>query len=497
MIQKLFTFFLALVAGMGSICASDTRVNGIWYDFDDSNKTASVTYRGSSHDRYKGEYSGSVTIPKTVTYNGTTYSVTSIGTSAFYECEDLTFITIPNSVTTIGNYAFYDCDALGSVTIPNSVTSIGKGAFYYCDALTSVTIPNSVTSIGDDAFYECKALTSITIGNSVTSIGDQAFSNCSSLTTVHITDISAWCGIEFFDYTANPLYYAKNLYLNGELITDLVIPESATSIGNYAFFNCDALTSVTIPNSVTSIGYYAFYYCTSFNEVTLPASITFIGENAFAGCTKLYDIYSYAMEPPTAYESSFANYNAFLHVPCDNQRVYLLDIIFGNFKYIECVESEEATTDGNVTVIPGYNDVTITWPTDENADTYSLVINKSGEPFCTLTFNADGQLLNIAFAPARNGNNRSAQYAAQTTTGYRFTVTGLTEDTQYAYDITTKDASNKTIATYSGEFKTMGDNTTAVEEVLYNTTNCKKIIRNGQLLIICDDKTYNLMGQEM
>ncbi len=117
-------------------------------------------------------------IPATVSYNGTTYNVTSIGDFAFISCSSLTSVTIPNSVTTIGDYAFSDCSSLTSVTIPNSATTIGAGAFLGCSSLTSITIPNSVTSIGFAAFSGCSSLTSVTIPNSVTSIGIGAFWNC-------------------------------------------------------------------------------------------------------------------------------------------------------------------------------------------------------------------------------------------------------------------------------------------------------------------------------
>ena len=162
-------------------------------------------------------------------------SVTSIGDYAFYCCSGLTSITIPDSVKSIGDYAFSDCSGLMNVTIPGSVTSIGESAFHGCCGLTSVTIPGSVTSIGDYAFYGCSGLTSITIPDSVTSIGDSAFDSCGGLAGVYITDLEKWCKISFKSYTANPLFYAHNLYLNNELITDLVIPSSVTSIGDYAF----------------------------------------------------------------------------------------------------------------------------------------------------------------------------------------------------------------------------------------------------------------------
>ena len=150
-------------------------------------------------------------------------------------------------------------DGKGIIKFKRDVTTIGERAFYKCSGLTSVTIPNSVTSIGEDAFCDCTGLTRVTIPNSVTSIGGFAFCGCSGLTRVDITDLEAWCNIRFGNYYANPCYYAPHLYLNNEEITDLVIPDSVTSIRNYAFYGCSGLTSITIPNSVTSIGDDAFY----------------------------------------------------------------------------------------------------------------------------------------------------------------------------------------------------------------------------------------------
>ena len=223
----------------------------------------------------------SVTIPD---------SVTSIGYRAFYNCDSLTSVTIPDSVTSIGDSVFSSCYSLTSITIPDSVTSIGEYAFEGCSKLTSITIPDSVTSIGNNAFYYCTSLTNITIPDSVTSIGDSAFQSCDNLTGVYISDISAWCTINFKGYYANPLWYANNLYLNGNLVTDLVIPDSVTSIGEHAFYNCDSLTSVTIPDSVTSIGSSAFEDCSSLTSVTIPDSVTSIGSAAFFNCDSLTSI---------------------------------------------------------------------------------------------------------------------------------------------------------------------------------------------------------------
>ena len=165
----------------------------------------------------------------------------------------------------------------GEVVIPESVEH--EGAAY------------SVTSIGWDAFRDCTGLTSVTIPNSVTSIGDYAFRKCSGLTSVHISDIAAWCNIDFVNhYNSNPLYYAHHLYLNGEEVKDLVIPNSVTSIGERAFSSCYGLTSVTIPNSVTSIGKAAFNACSALTSVTIGNSVTSIGDYAFRNCSGLTSV---------------------------------------------------------------------------------------------------------------------------------------------------------------------------------------------------------------
>ncbi|MBD5349735.1 MAG: leucine-rich repeat domain-containing protein [Bacteroides sp.] len=148
-----------------------------------------------------------------------------------------------------------------------TVTTIGESAFYYCSSLTSVTIPNSVTTIGKSAFYYC-----------------------SSLTKAEFTSIESLCNISFSSDASNPLRYAKNLYINGKEIKDLAIPESVTSIGNYAFYNCSGLTSVTIPESVTTIGEFAFRYCSGLTSVTIPNSVTSIGKYAFYCCSGLTSV---------------------------------------------------------------------------------------------------------------------------------------------------------------------------------------------------------------
>ena len=166
--------FIALVCSL-TASAHDFKVNGIYYNItSETDKTVEVTYRGTWYHSYSNEYSGSITLSATVTYNGVEYSVTSIRDLAFHSCSSLTSITIPESVTSIGNYAFAYCSSLTAITLPEGVTSIGDYAFLGCSSLTSITIPASVTSIGNYAFCECSSLTTITIPENslLTSIGE-------------------------------------------------------------------------------------------------------------------------------------------------------------------------------------------------------------------------------------------------------------------------------------------------------------------------------------
>ena len=287
----LVMILLPMVASAHDIEVQNADGVTIYYNYINDGKELAVTFCGDWYDSYSNEYQGNVAIPEEVTYMNRTRKVTSIGSLAFNYCSGLTSITIPNSVTSIGDRAFYYCYGLTSVTIPNSVTSIGYEAFYYCSSLTSVTIGNSVTSIGDYAFANCSALTSVTIGNSVTSIGGSAFYGCSGLKKVIVKDIAVWCGIQFISYDSNPLYCARHIYSDEDTeITNLIIPNSVTSIGGSAFRNCSSLTSVTIPNSVTSIGNNAFAGCYGLTSVTIPNSVTSIGQWAFAYCSGLTSV---------------------------------------------------------------------------------------------------------------------------------------------------------------------------------------------------------------
>ncbi len=315
----------------------------IYYSWKNNKTELNVSYRGSSYSSYSGEYSGNVVIPESVTYNGATFPVTSIGERAFYGCSGLTSITIPNSVTSIGGDAFSGCSGLTSVTIPNSVTSIGSSAFSGCSGLTIVkvpvtdysafcnnklgglilrsiekpimliddkggeiknfVIPDGVTSIGDGAFLNCSGLTSVTIPNSVTSIGIFAFRGCSGLTSVTIPNSVTSIGNYAFENCSGLKevnFNATNCTSMGDVIfpvfractslTTINIGDNVQQIPDYAFSSCSGLTSVTIGNSVTRIGNSAFRGCSGLTSVTIPNSVTSIGNEAFKNCSGLTSV---------------------------------------------------------------------------------------------------------------------------------------------------------------------------------------------------------------
>lgn len=222
----------------------------------------------------------SITIPN---------SVTKINDEAFKNCTSLENISIPNSVTSIGDSVFSNCTKLTSVVIPEGVKSVGNEAFEYCLNLENITIPDSVKSIGAYAFYKCKSLTSISIPAGVTSIGPSAFAYCSSIADVYYRgNVESWCNISFDSSSANPNYNSSNLYIDGVLATDIIIPDTVTRIKDYAFNNCSSITSITISDSVTYIGDSAFYGCKNLASISLPDNFVDIGSGGLTD-TAIYN----------------------------------------------------------------------------------------------------------------------------------------------------------------------------------------------------------------
>lgn len=220
--------------------------------------------------------------------------VTSIGESAFEDCNDIEHILIPESVISINNAAFRRSKSLSSISLPDTLTTIGQQAFDSCDALPQIVLPDGVVEVGAHAFANCPSLKNVTIGRGVERFNNAVFENSPNIDSVFTTkDIGAWCNISFYNGSSNPLYYAENFYLveNGEpkLVTDIVLPDGLTSIGDAAFYWYGKLVSVIIPNSVTSIGDIAFQH-TGLTSVDMGTRVTSIGMGAFSGCNNLTSV---------------------------------------------------------------------------------------------------------------------------------------------------------------------------------------------------------------
>ena len=246
----------------------------------------------------------SITIPESVTYIGgraflgcenlqnitIPESVTTIGSSAFAGCTTLQSITIPSSVTEIDLWTFQGCTGLQSITIPESVTEIADHVFEYCTSLQSITIPGSVVSIGNEIFEGCTALQSITIPESVTSIWTDAFFGCPALISLQV-DPANKC---FMNDAAGALLTKPGDYLvffpRRDRERAYTVPESVTTIGDWAFQGCTGLQSITIPESVTEINSGAFEGCTGLQSITIPESVIAIYSGAFEGCAALQSI---------------------------------------------------------------------------------------------------------------------------------------------------------------------------------------------------------------
>ena len=329
MLPLVLVFLLPQVAS-----AYDFMVDGLCYNYNEDGNSVMLTYDTSSEwGTHYANLTGSLDISESVSYNGATYSVTSIDGYAFWGCLGLTSVNIPNSVTSIGDGAFYYCRNLISVNIPNSVTSIGYRAFEGCTGLTSVEIPNSVTLISPYAFRECTSLTSMIIPNLVTEIGYFAFAGCSGLTSVTIPNSVTEIG--------------ENAFGSCMSLTSVNIPNSVKKISSFTFCYCSGLTEITIPNAVTEIGERAFYGCSGLTSVNIPKLVSSIGNNAFYGCTKMRSIYSKIEEPENvSYGSDIfggisTNYCK-LYVPAGTVDVYHFTAPWNDF--LNIIEEGGTTT---------------------------------------------------------------------------------------------------------------------------------------------------------
>ncbi|MDD6075134.1 MAG: leucine-rich repeat domain-containing protein [Bacteroidales bacterium] len=325
--MKKYFLLLTLLCLSLSAQAHDAEVDGIFYNLDTANKTATVTYDGES----KNKYFGVVVIPEAVTYNGIAYSVTGLGNYCFYYCNNLTSITIPNSVTSLGQLCFFGCSSLTSITIPNSVTSLGVDCFWGCSNLTSITIPNSVTSLGDDCFAGCSSIERMVVDASNPVYDSRE--DCNAIIHTSTNKLVAGC---------------KNSQ----------IPNSVTSLGDYCFSGCSSLTSITIPNSVTSLGEQCFSGCNSLTSITIPNSVTSVGSYCFYCCSSLERMVVDAANP--VYDSR-EDCNAIIHTStneliagCKNSQIPNSVTSLGDYCFYDCSSLTAITIGNSVTSLGDY-----------------------------------------------------------------------------------------------------------------------------------------------
>ena len=308
--------------------------------------------------------------------------------------------------------------------------------------MTKLIIEKGVTNIGKKAFYgRCSEITSIALPSTVTTIGDSAF-----------------------------------IGLNNRKFNTLVLPSKIVNIGAYAFDGASYLQTIHFGSALEEIGAGAFNGCTRVKEMTCLAEIT-------------PNVGTYAL--------TSINSLAKLYIPEDYLFDYQIDNNWNRFQLQTIGATGTTVTENEVAISANDNTATFTWPTDDNAANYTIEITKDGVVFCTLIFNANGQLTGIAFAPGRDGN-RHAPTAIMTANGMQFTVTGLNSGTNYAFSLTAKDSQNAVVASYSGEFTTTGAPAVAtdLDDVQSNDIQCTKVLRDGQIYLMYNGTMYNVQGQE-
>ena len=346
-----------------------------------------------------------------------------VANKAFINCRMLKEIRSMSGVATIGEQGFSGCSALSEITLYGKIESIGSNAFSNCNALAKVdisdlsswcgiafrsaadnplyyahnlylngelvselVIPDGVESISEYAFYSCNSIAGVTIPGSVKSIGESAFYGCNALSKVDIADLAVWCGIELKSAADNPLYYAHKLCHNGEIVTDLIIPDGVTSISKYAFYSCTGITSITVPDAVMSFGVSAFANCSGLNsiylsdlskwcsstfsdslsnpiryaksiylngvlvsELIIPAEVTQISDYAFVGCSAITRVQIADGTVSNIGQYAFSGCSALSNVNIGNGVESI-----GEYAFSDCTELAAIALPDSITAVSDY-----------------------------------------------------------------------------------------------------------------------------------------------
>lgn len=507
---RIFTLLFAVMAGMVTMnaeiyygtCGANGDGSNILWTF--NIETGALVLKGSGK---MADYSDHTSVPwyeyrlfiESVELKS---GITNIGVNAFSECKNLTSVILPEGLLSIGEAAFVMCVNLTEISLPNSLTTIERGAFNYCNSLTSMYIPANVSSIAPDAFW------------------------------VNVVYTEEWTILPFIktNFThidvdpANMYFASKDGVLYNKQMTKLIVypagkegklivPNGVQEIGHLAFYGNMSLTEIEIPLSVTTIGEWAFGYCANLKSLTLPSSIKEIGAYAIGGLIYLPAVTCEAVNPPAMLHSElygdsglgFGNMSdehnnpisQILYVPANSVEAYKAAEGWKDIPNILPISAIAAAV-ADIHAEPTSNSVVIEWPKDENAETYTIVIKKGDKIVCTLEFDAEGQLLTIAFAaPARDGKGHQTPAALQTTSGWQYTISGLEANTEYTYIVIARKSDNSVAYEQSVPFKTK-DVATGLDSIEQEPrTNSQKLIKDNHILILRGEHVYDAQGKRV
>lgn len=309
--MRLKCIISAIIFALAALCCTpafaatppEVTIDGITYQLD--LKTVKVI--SSTADITEAK------ILSEVEFSGVKYPVAVIGDKAFYGCKKLTSVEFPNTLTTIGNEAFMECDGLTSVILPEGLTKILLGAFWYCSNLSEITIPSTLVECGQQTF------------------------NTEHPIKVNINNLYSWFNITFIGPGAgghsNPMCNGGELYLNGELVTEIVIPDNVDNIQQNAFFGCASITKLNTSN-VSTIGGWSFETCSKLKTVILGSLTKRIDNGAFSNCSSLEEVFCHASKVPEVADDAFAGSAPVymtLHVPTGSKGAYEAHNVWGKF----------------------------------------------------------------------------------------------------------------------------------------------------------------------
>ena len=464
--------------------AGAVKTVALGYKYNDELNTATAVFTPIETDDLTVN---SIIIPETVLDSGKTYTVCRIAggmASRILGTYDYSIVTIviPKTITFIDQYGFLCFGNLQTIIMPEDL-DVSESSLFLSDENYKYQVLNGheveiTKCVSENKDIEIPRI--VKSGNEfqITSIKSSAFSECQEITSITCPenlDISQ-AGISFstagFRYRILSNNEVKLIGVLSKDVTSCVIPRMITA-GNIF--------------SVISIGDNAFSDCSNLKSAVIGANVESIGANAFSDCSSLSKITCYAVDPPTVDASSFSNYNGYLTIPCDNFEAYDIHAVWGTFKHVDCIGSEtiELTND-EVAVVPEKTEAEFSMPKNENANSYTLTISNNGVTFCTLTFNAQGQLANIDFSTTKSYELKSD------VEGFKFTVTGLSTASDYGYSFKALASNKSVLKEYSGSFTTKnedgtggsvqggGEGTLAVEAVSNSTA---VTVVNAQILV--------------